>query len=290
MSDCNIELVKKANKAFLDKDIETLKSILHHDFTCEIDGNFYDLQGYLELVTSTMDTFDFYFENVKISAAGDKVFQCADMVLTKRINETRSILTIKDGKIYSETDIIPKEEDSMILNDNSDILAKVSREKGLLFSSIERNVGTALINLEPSKCLTFEVASSWGRKELIAPEASLDYAKILINFMRSQSHNGQEIESYVTGVAMDATEKAIIDFYASEKVVEMVVNHIHQQIEANALHGIVRDEISSELNMAKHLGRIGTNDLSHHITGHLLSHLKCIMLFCGELSEHLVRS
>lgn len=112
----NIDIAKRMNKAAEAKDFETIKSLLHPQFTIKdpmMECN--SPQEFLERMKECPGIC--HFENTSFVSEGNKVVQTLDMVTTAPVAfrlRMCSILTIEDGKIRSEevfydTAKIPKE-------------------------------------------------------------------------------------------------------------------------------------------------------------------------------------
>lgn len=112
----NIDLVKRMNKAAETKDFETVKSLLHPQYTLKDPMiEFNSPQEFLEAMKDC--PFTCSFENINFVAEGNKVVQTLDVVTTAPVSYRSRmccIITIEDGKIRSEemfydTAQIPKE-------------------------------------------------------------------------------------------------------------------------------------------------------------------------------------
>lgn len=114
----------------------------------------------------------------------------------------------------------------------ADIIAK---DKAELAKKIREKVKERTLALEPATCLSFELYSGDSYHRSVNMEASLEYAKVLVAFMRERDFEGYRVESKVTPVALKAAEDAIIEFYSDEKIQTAVANEITRQLQENKI-------------------------------------------------------
>jgi len=101
----NIALVERLNKAAETKDFDTVKSLLHPDYTLKDPMmEFHSAKEALEFMKDC--PFECKLENVEfVAESGDKVVQTLDAVMVAPVSfrfRMCDILTIEDGKVCSE--------------------------------------------------------------------------------------------------------------------------------------------------------------------------------------------
>jgi hypothetical protein len=121
-----------------------------------------------------------------------------------------------------------------------------------LFKVIRDDVQTRLKKLAPSEALTFRLLDGDLELRRVAPEASKEYASILIAFCRGHKYNGYSLDSAVTPVVLETVESTLLDFFASESVGQAVSEAITRQFtEAQAGKKTVAQELNENVDWAK---------------------------------------
>jgi hypothetical protein len=134
-----------------------------------------------------------------------------------------------------------------------DAIAAAIRSKApTLFAAIREQVQDRLKKLSPSEALTFRLLDGENERRRVAPEASKEYASILIAFCRGQKYNGYPLDSAVTPVVMATVESTLLGFFASEAVGQAVSDAIQKQF-AGVRPGqkTVAQELSDNADWAK---------------------------------------
>lgn len=100
----NLDVVKRCNEAALKKDFDTIKQVLHPNYTLK--GPMMSINSADEFIAFMKDCpGECTFENVQFIEAGDKIVQTFDMVMTAPTPSRArvcSVMTLENGKIRSE--------------------------------------------------------------------------------------------------------------------------------------------------------------------------------------------
>lgn len=136
--------------------------------------------------------------------------------------------------------------------DRKRIAERLASKNELLFEKIRSNTYSAIRRLEPSEVLSFYLTKNGSKVKTLRMEASLEYCKVLLSFMRGKSFNGKEIESFVTPKALEAVEKSIVEFYSDDEVIQEFAAGIEEELSGNSLVGrLLRGEIQGEAEWLK---------------------------------------
>jgi ketosteroid isomerase-like protein len=100
----NIDIVKRLNQACLSKDFDTVKSLLHPNYSLKDPMMSFNSPD--EFIAFMKECpFECKMENVSFIAEGDKVVQMLDAVMTAPIAfrfRMCDVLTLENGKVRSE--------------------------------------------------------------------------------------------------------------------------------------------------------------------------------------------
>lgn len=124
----------------------------------------------------------------------------------------------------------------------------IEKDKDELAARIKTKVRERILNTDPATCISFELYSGKNYQRRVDLEASLEYAKVLIAFMREKEYEGSRVESKITPIALQAAEDAIIEFYSSEKIQNAVANELTRQIQENK---IIQTALKADLSKDK---------------------------------------
>ncbi|MEM6343405.1 MAG: hypothetical protein AAF927_05975 [Bacteroidota bacterium] len=137
--------------------------------------------------------------------------------------------------------------------DYREIAQAIEADKSALGYEIRRKIRFALMDLEPSTCLSFRLVKNGTFKREVQLSASLEYAQVLIAYMREDKYEGYAIESSVTPVVLKATEQAIVGFYSGEEVQEKISEGISNQIrQSRIIKDILAKDIKANQTWLKH--------------------------------------
>ncbi len=139
------------------------------------------------------------------------------------------------------------------LFDSKKVADIIARDKNELASRIRQKVRQRVGNLDPSTCISFELYDGSRFKRYVNLEASEEYARVLIAFMREKDYNGYRIESRITPTALDAAEEAIIEFYSDEKIQSAISKEITRQLqESKIIQTALKTDINTNQEWLKH--------------------------------------
>jgi hypothetical protein len=144
-----------------------------------------------------------------------------------------------------------KQAASTFLNsviDYKEIATVIEEDKYDLSDKIRSNVYIAIKELEPRKCLSFRLLKNGSYKREVQLSANLEYAQVLIAYMRESTYGDYTIESSVTPIALKATEDAIVEFYSSDSIRDKISEGISNQIQKSK---IIRDILSKDIKKNK---------------------------------------
>lgn len=145
-----------------------------------------------------------------------------------------------------EENVIPS------LVDRKKIAERLASKKELLFQKIKFNTYYAIKHLEPSEVLSFYLTKNGTTVKTMRLEALLEYCKVLFSFLRGNSFNGKQIESFVTPKALEAVEKSIVEFYSDDRVIQEFATGLGEELSGDSLIGkVLRGEIQKEADWLK---------------------------------------
>lgn len=138
--------------------------------------------------------------------------------------------------------------------DYREVAKLISKDKYKLLSSIHQEVHTALKNLEPSTCLSFDLHQDRSFSRTVKLDASLEYASVLVAYMTGDRYKSKyDIDSSVTAIALKATENAIIRFYSGQEVRDKIAQSISQQLqESHLIKEILKKDIEKNQKWLEH--------------------------------------
>lgn len=165
------------------------------------------------------------------------------------------------------------------LFDSKKVAGIIAKDKNELASKIRLKVRQKIGNLDPSTCISFELYNGSSFARYVNLEASEEYARVLIAFMKERDYNGYRIESQITPAALKAAEEAIIEFYSDEKIQSAVSKEITRQLEeSKIIQAAVKADIHNDKEWLKHeFNTILAGNAAHSIAGQSIDALATSM-------------
>ena len=159
--------------------------------------------------------------------------------------------------------------------DSKAVAARVANHKQVLFQKIRDDLYTALSGMEPHETLSFYLTSGGVRCKTVTLSASLEYCGVLIAFMQSKKHQGYDVDSFVTPIAMQVVEKAIAGFYATPEVAEELATALTNQLAVlTKVQETVRSELAGQQKwIGKEMGGLLKTNLGEVITSEMAEKL-----------------